>query len=79
MLRALTDVFRIKRLRTLDLFGVANLAADGNDVWARHEFRDPPSDPDGSLDGQVTLRAVITNRDSTHGQSTLRRKSIIRG
>jgi hypothetical protein len=28
-------VYRIRRQRSLDLFGIANLAADGNDAWAR--------------------------------------------
>jgi len=33
------------------LFGIATFAANGNDAWARIEFRGPPSGPYGSLDG----------------------------
>jgi len=41
------------RRRSLDLLGNAAFAANGNDAWARIEFRSPPSDAHGSLVGLV--------------------------
>jgi hypothetical protein len=58
---------RISRRRSLDLFGIANLAAYGNDAWARNDLRDLVPIHTAHWIAGFFSGAVITNRVYEHG------------